>query len=365
MDRTVYVNARFLDRPVTGVERVAREILTALARDHLDASGGWRSAGGNYWRFSLLAPRVATTSSPWPNLPLSRRGTLSGHAWEQLELPRLVGREWLVSLCNTGPLVKRRHVLFLHDAQPFVLPANFTWSFRTWYRFLFRVAGRRAARVVCNSDFTRDELVRHVGIDPRAISVCLLGGDHVLNVTSDASLPPLPEKFLLAVSSPSPNKNFRAVIAALESLGDAAPPCVIVGAPNDRIFARAHLDSSRVMRLGYVSDAQLFALYRRALALLFPSYYEGFGLPPLEAMTCGCPVVLSRTSALPEVGGDAAEYCDPADPSTLAQAILRLVRSPARHRDLVERGVRRAESLTWSRTALCLLAAFASVAEPA
>ncbi len=362
MERQLLVNARFIDRPVTGVERVAREALAAMARDHLDAQGGWTSPGGDYWRVSLVAPRVADTPSPWPNLPLLRHGRLRGHAWEQFELPRLVGRHWLLSPCNTGPLLKRRHLLFLHDAQPFAFPGNFTWSFRTWYRLLFHIAGRRAAGLLCNSVFTRDELVRRVGLDAHKITTCLLGGDHALRGTEVATLPPLPDTFLLAVSSPSPNKNFSAVVAALEILGDAAPACVIVGAPNERIFAQAQLDSKRIVRLGYVSDAQLFALYSRALALVYPSFYEGFGLPPLEAMTRGCPVVLARSSALPEIGGDAAEYCDPADPASVAEAIARVCTSPHHRNVLRERGHARASELTWSHTARSMLDALARTA---
>lgn len=355
---TVWVNARFLDRPTTGVERVARELLDALARNYLDDSGGWR-AGNRRFRLRLIAPRSTTSHSPWPNIDLHRAGAFDGHAWEQFDLPRLTRGELLASLCNTGPLFKRKHVLFLHDAQPFVIPDNFSRAFRLWYRFLFRIGGRIATRILVNSRFTRGELRRHAGLPPRKMMLCYPGSEHVERPLSDQAGPrsqALPEEpFLLAVASANPNKNFCAVVNALEALGDLAPPCVIVGCKDQRQFAGVKIDPDRVTHLGYVTDDELLALYRRALCLVFPSYYEGFGLPPLEAMASGCPVISSRTSAMPEISGTAAEYCDPDDHQTLMRAILRVISSPERRRTMRERGLRRAGRFSWHSSAGRLL----------
>lgn len=240
---TLWINARFLDRPVTGVERVARELLTAIVAHHLDAEGRWTAPDGSLWQLRLLAPLGGSAPSPWRALPLLRAGRQRGHAWEQLDLPRLTRGDWLINLCNTAPLFKRRQIVFLHDAQPFAIPHNFTFAFRTWYRLLYSVAGRRAAVVLTNSEFSRDELVQRVGLDDDKIVVCLLGSEHAQRRTPDAAaiarfaLPA--EPFLLAVSSPSPNKNFAAVVRALELLGAAGPPCVIVGAASAAMFAFA------------------------------------------------------------------------------------------------------------------------------
>ncbi len=181
--------------------------------------------------------------------------------------------------------------------------------------------------------------------------LCYPGSDHVRHDDGDADalshleLPKQP--FLLAVASANPNKNFALVVRALGTLGDKAPPCVIVGRTDQRHFGEVSLASERLTHLGYVSDAELLALYRRALCLVFPSIYEGFGLPPLEAMAAGCPVIASHTSAMPEISGAAAEYCDPSDYRTLARAILRVAESPARRREMIERGIRRARTFSW------------------
>ncbi len=362
---TVWVNARFLDRPVTGVERVARELLGALAADLLDERGCWIH-GGQRFQLKLLAPASCTAASPWPNLELHRAGRFDGHAWEQLDLPRLTRGGWLLSLCNTGPLMKRRHVLFLHDAQPFVIPGNFSLAFRLWYRLAFRVAGRFARHILVNSRFTGGELSRHVGIPREKLELCSLGSEHVDREDGDAAdlsrfdLPQ--EPFLLAVASANLNKNFRSVLQALDMLGESAPPCVIVGQTGQRQFGDVELDPGRVSHLGYVSDAELLALYRRAMCLVFPSFYEGFGLPPLEAMATGCPVIASQTSAMPEICGDAVTYCNPHDYGSLARAIRRVSTSAARREVMIERGLARAARFSWRDSAGRLLQLLARAA---
>ncbi len=361
----IWINARFLDRPVTGVERVAKELLDVIATHHLDDAGCWH-ADGRTFQLRLVAPAALEANSPWPNVQLIRAGLFGGHAWEQLDLPRLTHGQWLLSLYNTGPLLKRRHILFLHDAQPFVIPKNFSLLFRVWYRTLFHIAGRTCRRILVNSQFTGEELERHVGLPADKMALCYPGSEHVRRARVDGSalaglnLPH--EPFLLAVASANPNKNFALVTRALASLGDRAPPCVVVGRTNQRHFGGIPLDSERVTHLGYVDDEQLLALYRRALCLVFPSHYEGFGLPPLEAMAAGCPVISSSTSAMPEIAESAAEYCDPCDYRSLARAILGITSSPLRRAEMIEKGLRRSKQFSWRVSGRRLLRLIADAA---
>jgi glycosyltransferase involved in cell wall biosynthesis len=162
------------------------------------------------------------------------------------------------------------------------------------------------------------------------------------------------------VSSQNPNKNFSAVAEALKLLGTDAPPCVIVGQPRSDIFAGGLHGSPTLRFCGYVSDDALKALLDNALCLIYPSFYEGFGLPPLEAMARGCPVISSSTSALPETCGGAAMYCDPADPASLADAIKKVAKDAALRASMSLTGRERAATYRWSETAGCVKRAIES-----
>lgn len=360
----IWVNARFLMRPITGVERVAREVISAMVAHHLDDQGVWHGWGTPV-RVVLIAPRTSEhIVNPWPQLSLLQAGLFQGHAWEQWDLPRLTAGQYLLNLCNTGPLLKHRQWTFLHDAQTFAIPRNFKPGLRYWYRLLFWCTARFSSGILTNSDFSARELHRYLGAGGQRWTVAHLGADHVGRIVPDttARLRSLFDQlascpFVLAVSSDNPNKNFEAVVKALDMMGEAAPACVIVGPRNDRVFEQTRLDRRRVHHLGYVSDAELVALYRQASVMVYPSFYEGFGLPPLEAMWHGCPVVVSRTSALPEVCGEAALYCDPHDPGSLAQAMGALLKDEGLRLTMGRRGQDRASAFVWQKTAQRILQA--------
>jgi glycosyltransferase involved in cell wall biosynthesis len=265
----------------------------------------------------------------------------------------------VLNLCNTGPLFRKQQSTFFHDAQVFAIPQNFDWKFRLWYRALLRVSGRQSAGLFTNSNFSKAELSKFTGIGAHKFRVLHLGADHMHRLTPslpDDVLAQIPQRpFLLAVSSASPNKNFNAVIQAIRILGDEAPPCVFVGQKYSKVFSDLDVDARHVTELGYVSDETLAALYSRALCLVYPSFYEGFGLPPLEAMTYGTPVIVSNTSSLPEVCADAALYCEPSSPQTLANAIDTLQNDAELQQRLSQAGKERSATFTWKLCARSML----------
>ena len=167
------------------------------------------------------------------------------------------------------------------------------------------------------------------------------------------------EAFWLAVGSMEPRKNYDAIFSAINlywSRSERPSPVWIAAAAgwkNERMKMRAHeLEAQgRIRILGYVSEEQLATLYRDSLGLVFPSWYEGFGLPVLEAMQCGCPVICSDLTSLPEVGGDAPLYIDPAEPESICNAMILLEENPERRQQCREAGLERAKQFTWSRTA--------------
>ncbi len=173
---------------------------------------------------------------------------------------------------------------------------------------------RRADLVVTVSEFSRREIGKWYGADPAKMPVCFEGGDHITAVAADPTVlcrfDLVGRKFFLGVGVDSANKNIATVVAAFRKaeLGNAV--LVLTGAKDIKVFGQiAQIHSDGVRMVGFVSDSELRALYEHALALVFPSFYEGFGLPPLEAMTCGCPVIISEQPALLEVCGDVALHC--------------------------------------------------------
>ena len=359
---TLWINGRFLARPVTGVERVAHETLREMALD-IARSGGFWNVHGNRYTLCLAAPAaddraLAQARADKLGLPVVFCGTRRGHAWEQFDLPLFVGRAWLLNLCNTAPIVKSRQWVFIHDAGVWAVPRFYTRPFRVWYRIMFRLLRLQNVGLLTNSVFSAGELAKYLCVHISTISVVRLGADHSnraplpSNALSGITLPEAP--FLLAVSSQNPNKNFAAIAESLRLLGADAPPCIVVGQPRSDIFGSGASIPSALVFCGYVSDDALKALIDRALCLIYPSFYEGFGLPPLEAMARGCPVISSNTSALPETCGDAATYCDPGRPQSLASAIKSVTCDDALRASMSERGRERAATFTWSSAAACV-----------
>lgn len=338
------VNGRFLTRPATGVDRFALELLRALMHQQ------------PAFEVRALVPESAPliTQVP-PRMGLERAGGGQGHVWEQWELPRLARHQPLINLCNTAPVLRERQLVVVHDAATLANPRNFSLAFRTWYRVMLMAVMRRARVLASVSRFSADELTRFFGLRPRGVEVIGEGGEHILREPADTSIIERlglgGRRFVLAVGSQSPNKNFAAVLRAIELLDDPDVLLVAAGGGNSRVFAGAALSSPRLLPTGYVSDAELRALYEHAACFAFPSFYEGFGLPPLEAMCCGCPVVVSDRASLPEVCGDAALYCDPDDPASLAEQLRRVLSSAGLRDELRAAGRERATTYTWPRAA--------------
>jgi len=249
-------------------------------------------------------------------------------------------------------------LVVIHDLGTVANAANYSAAFRLWYRVMHSQIMRRAKVVATVSRFSADELSRHYGKRPRGLEVIHEGGEHILNTPADPGIIErmglAGRRFVLAVGSKSPNKNFAGVLKAVEQLGDPDLLVVAAGGANSRIFNDANgnqVESSALRLAGYVSDGELRALYEHAACFAFPSFYEGFGLPPLEAMCCGCPVIVSDRASLPEVCGDAALYCKAEDPGTLAAALRRLLSSPSLRQELSESGRLRAATFGWDKAA--------------
>lgn len=352
----VFINGRFASQALTGVQRYAIELLRAVDREL-----GRTPSGGLGDSFHILTPRNTSALLPTFNqIPAHQVGRLNGHAWEQLELPWYARGGLLLSLGNTGPLLKWRQIVTIHDASIFALPDAYSAVFRRWYRFLLPTLGRVVSLVVTDSEFSKSELVRYAHIPAEKIRVIPLSGEHIRGIEPDcgilARLSLDSRAYILAVGSQSPHKNFRVVADALKHLGDRKLDVVVAGAPNPRVFALPPGGLGPELKIaGYVSDGELRTLYEHAICFVYPSLYEGFGLPPLEAMSCGCPVVVSRAASLSEVCGNAAVYCDPRDPASVAESVERVMRDGGLQERLRALGRSRSLQFTWAGSARALL----------
>jgi glycosyltransferase involved in cell wall biosynthesis len=351
----ILVNGRFLGQRITGVQRFARELLKAM-----DALLLQDPVLGDRMSLTVVTPPGTAPSLALTAVSTREIGRFRGQLWEQVELPSYAGRARILNLCNTAPLAGRDMIATIYDASVYAVPDAYSIPFRAWYRILLPRVGRRARRVVTSSHFSRQELQRYTGITPERIAVIPGSGEHILTVPSDerilSRLRLCSRSYALAVSSHSRHKNLAGVAQAAAMLGLERFPVVLAGEGNPRIFnSGATGGNGRLQIAGFVSDAELRALYENAACFVYPSFYEGFGLPPLEAMACGCPVVVSRAASLPEVCGDAALYCDPSDPADIARGIQQILADSALADDLRRRSREQAQRFSWTRSARALL----------
>ncbi len=287
--------------------------------------------------------------------------------WEQsagLGLGRREKLDVLHSPLNISPVVTGAPtVVTVHDIAFERFPDHYPASQTRYLSTLTRISARRATRVIAVSDATRRDLIEFYGIPDQRIAVVDNGIDEFFRVPPAESSEAfrcqhgLPGQFLLFVGTLQPRKNLEGLLQAYALIARKLDwPLVVIGgagwlhSPIQRTVRRLGL-ANRVRFEGYVDAIELPGWYAAATIFTFPSHYEGFGLPVLEAMACGTPVITSTTSSLPEVAGDSAVLVNPSSPTQIAHAILELAENDGRRRELAERGLRRAAGYSWERTA--------------
>jgi glycosyltransferase involved in cell wall biosynthesis len=329
---------------VGGSERYARELCRALARvgelDYRvyapriaeDAGDGLPSTTVGAYRAARSLPgRIGAMSVaaavPWP----VRRA---------LDLERLDAIHFPLSVM-LPPVERPPAATTILDVQHEFLPEFFSRAERAYRRVVYGWTARRSRIVITISEHARRTLIDRLGLAPDRVRAVHLAVD--LDRFSPGDEPRRP--FLLYPANRWPHKNHDRLFEAFALLRRAHPELrlVLTGAGHDRASAPEGVEAR-----GFVSVDELVALYRTAAALVFPSLYEGFGQPPLEAMACGCPVAVSNTTSLPEVCGDAASYFDPLSPEDMARAVEEVLANPAPY---VDRGLRRAALFTWDECA--------------
>lgn len=287
--------------------------------------------------------------------------------WSQMALPVRAARARAQVLLNTvpeGPLwFSIPQVTVVHDVLPLFFPAELPRQ--QWYfRRLVPAVLRRARVVVADSGQTRQDVLHHYGLDPELVTVVLPGVDHArFRPAAAGAAPPLGlNRYLLCVGNLLPHKNLPRLLAAFSRV-QSDVQLVIAGYRDLRYWpdlirrARALRIEQRVTFLDFVPDDTLPALYAGACGVIVPSLYEGFGLPVVEAMACGAPVVASTTAGLREAVGDAALLVDPQDEEAIVKALQRVIDDADLRRHLRARGLTHAARFTWEATACGVRAA--------
>ena len=320
-----------------------------------------------------VAPENEYSPLDWghdPTMRLDRR-----LYWQQIELPRRARRAKADLLHVTGfdaPKFKPCPVvLTVHDLIGMLFPHNLTPAARFYWSYWLPHSIHWADALIADSANTRSDLQRLLKIPPERVAVIPLGINPRFHPPEDPAevahirrAYDLPERFMLYTGTIEPRKGLDTLVEAFAAIaGEVSYHLIIAGKRGRhtegllRQILRHGLDQ-RVHMLGYVPDGDLPLLYAAAEVFVFPSRYEGFGLPPLEAMACGTPVICSNASSLPEVIGEAGLLVPPDDPPTLAAAIRRINGSPELRADLRARGLRQAAQYSWEATARQTLAVY-------
>lgn len=341
--RTIYVNGRFLMQKPTGVNRYAYELCKALYV--------------YYPEMVVVCPKQNIADYyDVTGFRITHWGWGGSHFWEQVSLPAFfVGKRGdylLLNFTGIGPVCVGKKVVTIHDLGIWIDRTWYSWKYRLLYKILTPLSVATAKVVLTVSNFSKSEIMRVLGVKEERIEVvynaipaAFAQQTQEENLTKD-------RKYILAVSSIDPRKNFARLVEAFKLLRRKDVELYIVGGKS-AIFGTTEMGetSDNIHWLGRVTDEELRNYYRGALAFIYPSLYEGFGIPAIEAMSMGCPVIASDIPVLREVCGDAALYTDPYDPSDMAKIMEQLCDSPQLRQRLIINGHQRIKRYSWQRSA--------------
>ena len=347
--KIIIVNARFLTQSITGVQRYGIEISRNLKKISKNN------------QLIFVTPYNIINKEYAKELDAVIIGKHTGHLWEQIDLPlylRKIGSPLLLCLANTAPIFYKYKISTIHDVAFKVYPQTFNKTFLYTYQLLIPQILKSSKHVLTVSNFSKKEINKYYHTNLNKISVIPNAVNEDFIYTKDDNLKNTP--YFLAVSSINYRKNFHAVLKAFDIFTNKTTinyKLFIIGDLNCSSFNGIDLSSFKknpnIVFLGRVSDKELIHYYSNAIAFIYPSLYEGFGIPPLEAQACMCPVLSSTIEPLKEVLEDSALYADPYKAEDLANQMIILTHEYQRNK-LKQLGKENIKRFSWHKSAMKL-----------
>lgn len=339
----IFINGRFLLQPPTGVNRFAYELCQTLSSAGLE--------------FTIICPKKEIHSDyDITNWNIKYWLSAPSHVWEQLFLPLFFiffkKPYLLINFTGIGPILILQKIITIHDLAFMYNPNWYTKIYRWLYRILTPWSARTSKAILTVSEFSKTEIQRLLGIKGSCIHV-LYNALPTIFLKLKANRYPRPQQnpYILAVSSMDPRKNFQKLVEAFMQLKNSPLDLCIIGAQNT-IYSfnqdkGIYKSENRIHWLGRLTDQQLAQYYQHAACFIYPSLYEGFGIPPLEAMLFGCPVLVSNIPVFKEVYADAVRYADPSNSADIALKIENMLSNNNEVEELIKCGYDRVNSFSW------------------
>lgn len=330
----LYINTRILGKRITGVQRYLIEILSRMTAEHREVAPGMNLQG------------------------------FAGHMWEQLVLPAVAADSLLWSPSQSGPMFRKHQVVTIHDLAPLEYPQYLSPAFARWYGVMLPRLVQSARKIIAVSHFTADRLQHVLSVPSAKISVVHEAVDPAkFHASSPSEIEAAlaryqapTRSYVLSVCTLERRKNLASLLKAWAAIQDRIPAetwLLLSGSFGDRhVFGKTDLTlPARVQTLGYVADEDLRHLYSGCRAFAYVSEYEGFGLPVLEAMACGAPVLTSAATSMEEIARGAAVLADPRSIDDIAEKLRRLLATPALRQESAQAGLQVASTYSWDRAA--------------
>ncbi len=350
---TIVVNALFLTQKITGVQRYAIEISKQLKKIYKN-------------NIKFVAPANIIHNELAEYLDVEVIGNFTGFLWEQIDLKIYLAKNnnpILLNLRNTAPLFHHKNIIVVHDM---IFMKNKKWfskKFPYFYKFFAPILLKKALKIITVSNFSKQDIIKTFKINPEKIEIIYNAVSQEFKEYANKDFINLYGDYMITVASfLSPRKNLSNVIKAFNKLQIPNFKLIIVGAElkhfsDQSLFEEVKINKSIILT-GYVDDKTLAGLYKNAKLLIFPSLFEGFGLPCIEAMACGCPAVVSNTTSLPEICGNAVYYINPSCIDDIAKGIEELYNNNELKNAFIKKGYEQQSKFSWENSANKLIEIF-------